>query len=111
MNTKIIEITFNHFHNTVSCNIANISHIAINQMGIIQGSADSISAKDIELRDFLKSLFDLEELFKAVKAENEIKKYERCINLSERKNNILERELEEQTRPRAPKKAKIKGMA
>ena len=68
--------------------------------------------KDINrVTNGIKSLFDLEELFKAVKAENEIKKYERCINLSERKNNILERELEEQTRPRAPKKAKIKGMA
>ena len=77
MNTKIINITFNHFHNTISCNIAYHSNIQINENGIVEGCVDLITARDIELRDFLKSLFELDELFKLVKAENDIKKLKR----------------------------------
>ena len=98
MNTKFtqgdIDISFHGFKNRINCTVAHIAHIAINEDGIVQGTAHSISIKDVELRDFLASLFDFAELFKLIKAENDIKKLEKSNTTLERKLTIARREVE-----------------
>lgn len=88
MNTEFtqgdIQISYFPTHDLVHCTIPRIAFIKINEDGIVEGSADSVTIKSVELRDYLKSLFELDELFMVAKSQHEIR-------ILQKENNKLKR--------------------